>query len=80
MVDTLMTNAENEVSLTGCMQDVPDPRAPYNPKHKFFDIIIIAVTAVLSGIEGTGGNRSLYIRSNGTRGNNNIRFLFHIQP
>ena len=49
MADTIMTNAENEVSLIGCMQDVPDPRAPYNQKHKFLDIIIIAVTAVLSG-------------------------------
>lgn len=51
MADTIMTNAENEVSLIGCMQDVPDPRAPYNQKHKFLDIIIIAVTAVLSGMD-----------------------------
>ena len=33
------------------MQDVPDPGAPYNQKHKFLDIIIIAVTAVLSGMD-----------------------------
>lgn len=33
------------------MQEVPDPRAPYNQKHKFLDIIIIAVTAVLAGMD-----------------------------
>ena len=51
MADTIMTNTENKVSLIGCMQDVPDPGAPYNQKHKFLDIIIIAVTAVLSGMD-----------------------------
>ena len=51
MADTIMTNAENKVSLIGYMQDVPDPRVPYNPKHKFLDIIIIAVTAVLFGMD-----------------------------
>lgn len=51
MADTIMTDAEDKVSLIGCMQEVPDPRAPYNQKHKFLDIIIIAVTAVLSGMD-----------------------------
>ena len=48
-----MADTENrdKVSLIGCMQDVPDPRAPYNQKHKFLDIIIIAITAVLSGMD-----------------------------
>ena len=38
---------EMEHTLIGCMQEVPDPRAPYNQRHKFLDIIIIAVTAIL---------------------------------
>ena len=48
-----MADTENrdKVSLIDCMQDVPDPRAPYNQKHKFLDIIIIAITAVLSGMD-----------------------------
>lgn len=45
------TKNRDEISLIGCMQDVPDPRAPYNQKHKFLDIIIIAITAVLSGMD-----------------------------
>ena len=45
------TKNRDKVSLIGCMQDVPDPRAPYNQKHKFLDIIIIAITAVLSGMD-----------------------------
>lgn len=40
-----------DTSLIRCMQEVPDPRAPYNQKHKFLDIIMIAVTAVLSGMD-----------------------------
>ena len=45
------TKNRDKISLIGCMQDVPDPRAPYNQKHKFLDIIIIAITAVLSGMD-----------------------------
>ena len=30
-----MSDMENECSLVGCMREVPDPRAPYNQKHKF---------------------------------------------
>ena len=33
------------------MQEVPDPRAHYNQKHNFIDIIIIAVTAILCGMD-----------------------------
>jgi predicted transposase YbfD/YdcC len=47
----VMSNTENKNSLFEYMQDVPDPRAPYNQKHKFLDIIIIAVTAVLCGMD-----------------------------
>ena len=39
--------AEMEHTLIGCVQEVPDPRAPYSQSHKFLDIIIIAVTAIL---------------------------------
>lgn len=42
---------ETDLSLVGCMQGVPDPRAPYNQKHKFLDIIVITVTAVLCGMD-----------------------------
>ena len=40
-----MAEMENTCSLVRCMQEVPDLRAPYNQRHKFLDIIIIAVTA-----------------------------------
>lgn len=46
-----MSDTQNECSLIECMQEVPDPRAPYNQKHKFLDIIIIAVTAILCGMD-----------------------------
>lgn len=37
------------------MGEIPDPRAPYNQRHKFLDIIIIAVTAVLAGMDTWNG-------------------------
>ena len=46
-----MADTENDCSLVGCMEEVPDPRAPYNQKHKFLDIIVIAVTAILCGMD-----------------------------
>ena len=46
-----MADTKNEISLFGCMQEIPDPRAPYNQKHNFIDIIVIAVTAVLCGMD-----------------------------
>lgn len=46
-----MSDTENKFSLVECMQEVPDPRAPYNQKHKFIDIIMIAVTAILCGMD-----------------------------
>lgn len=46
-----MENIVNDTSLIGCMRDVPDPRAPYNQRHKFLDIIIIVITAVLAGMD-----------------------------
>ncbi len=33
------------------MYEIPDPRAPYNQRHKFLDIIIIAITAALAGMD-----------------------------
>lgn len=46
-----MENIEKDISLIGCMRDVPDPRALYNQRHKFLDIIIIVVTAILVGMD-----------------------------
>lgn len=46
-----MENITKDTSLIGCMREIPDPRAPYNQRHKFLDIIIIAVTAVLAGMD-----------------------------
>lgn len=40
-----------DISLISCMREVPDTRAPYNQKHKFLDIIVITITAVLSGMD-----------------------------
>ena len=46
-----METINSDTSLIGCMREIPDPRAPYNQRHKFLDIIIIAVTAVLAGMD-----------------------------
>lgn len=46
-----MADTKIDFSLVGCMEEVPDPRAPYNQKHKFLDIIVIAVTAILCGMD-----------------------------
>ena len=46
-----MEISEKDTSLIGCMRDVPDPRAPYNQRHKFLDIVIIAITAILAGMD-----------------------------
>lgn len=46
-----MSGMENNFSLVGCMEEVPDPRAPYNQKHKILDIIVIAVTAIFCGMD-----------------------------
>lgn len=42
---------EKDTSLIGCMMDVPDPRHPYNQRHKFIDIIVIAIMAVICGMD-----------------------------
>ena len=46
-----MSDTKKDSSLFGCMMDVPNPRAPYNQWHKFIDIVMIVVTAVLSGMD-----------------------------
>ncbi len=38
-------------SFAGRMYAGPDPRVPYNQKHKFLDIIMIAVIAILYGMD-----------------------------
>ena len=44
-------NNKKDSSLFGCMMDIPDPRAPYNQRHKFIDVVMIVVTAVLCGMD-----------------------------
>lgn len=46
-----MKEKTKDILLIDCMCEIPDPRAPYNQRHKFLDIIIIAVTAVLAGMD-----------------------------
>ena len=46
-----MENEKKDILLIECMREIPDPRAPYNQRHKFLDIVIIAVTAVLAGMD-----------------------------
>jgi len=46
-----MENEKKDILLIECMREIPDTRAPYNQRHKFLDIIIIAVTAVLAGMD-----------------------------
>ena len=46
-----METTKKDTSLIGCMMDVPDPRAPYNQRHKFIDIITIAIMAVICGMD-----------------------------
>ena len=46
-----METNDKSTSLIECMRDVPDPRAPYNQRHKFLDIVIIVITAVLAGMD-----------------------------
>ena len=45
-----MADTKTDFTLFGCMQEVPDPRVPYNQRHKFLDIIMIAVIAILCGM------------------------------
>ena len=44
-------NNKEDSSLFDCMMDIPDLRAPYNQRHKFLDVVMIVVTAVLSGMD-----------------------------
>lgn len=44
-------NIDTNHSLFSCMKDIPDPRKPYNQRHRFLDIVIIAVLAVLCGMD-----------------------------
>ena len=51
MDEMVFMEKTTDSSLIGYMWEVPYPRAPYNQKHKFLDIVIITVTAVLSGMD-----------------------------
>lgn len=44
-------NIDTNHSLFSCMKDIPDPRKPYNQRHRFLDVVIIAVLAVLCGMD-----------------------------
>ncbi len=47
----VMSDTLNDTSLAAFMQEISDPRVPYNQRHKYLDIIIIAATAALSGMD-----------------------------
>lgn len=49
--EMITMNNENKTSLVDYMRDIPDPRAPYNQRHSFIDIIMIAVLAILCGMD-----------------------------
>ncbi|SFR61875.1 transposase family protein [Anaeromicropila populeti] len=40
-----------EKTLEECFNNLEDPRANYNKVHKFLDVIVIAVLAVISGTD-----------------------------
>ena len=40
-----------DTSLIGCMMDVSDPRRPYNQRHRFIDIIVITIMAIICGMD-----------------------------
>lgn len=44
-------NTDTNNSLFSCMKEIPDPRKPYNQRHRFLDVVIIAVLAVLCGMD-----------------------------
>jgi len=46
-----MGTIKKDTSLIGCMMDVPDPRVPYNQRHKFIDSITITIMAVICGMD-----------------------------
>lgn len=43
--------AQGAVSLMEHFADLPDPRAEYNRRHEWLDIMVIAICAVLAGSE-----------------------------
>ena len=46
-----MNNDKTDLTLIECLREISDPRAPYNQKHNFIDIVVIAVTAILCGMD-----------------------------
>lgn len=44
-------HTDTDNSLFSCMKEIPDPRKPYNQRHRFLDVVIIAVLAVLCGMD-----------------------------
>ena len=44
-------NLKREETLIGYISKLDDPRAPYNQKHKFIDIVTITVLGTLCGAD-----------------------------
>ncbi len=47
----VMSDTRNKFSLVECMQEAPNSRTMYNQKHKFIDVIMIAVTVIPCGMD-----------------------------
>lgn len=73
-----MKEENKDTLLIDCMREVPDPRASYNKKHKFLDTIIIAVTAVLAGMNTWNEIADWAIsKKNGWKHSSNCLAAFH---
>ena len=44
-------NSNNSKILIGCLSKLEDPRAKYNQKHKFLDIVAITILGTLCGAD-----------------------------
>ena len=48
--EAMETNHTEEI-LLGAFNEVPDPRASYNQKHRFLDILTITILATICGAD-----------------------------
>ena len=53
-------NLNNSEILIGCLSKLEDPRAKYNQKHKFLDIVVIENSNIL--YESNNGKISLLVK------------------
>ena len=42
-------------TLVECLRELPDPRKPINQAHKFIDIMVIGICALIAGADGFSG-------------------------